>query len=81
MNKRVATPPLVFRVNWFLFRKDDKGKFIWPGYGENMRALKWVVDRCPGGHAASKAPSAGCRRSRNWSWTVSSFQRIASTRS
>ncbi|MGH8513444.1 MAG: phosphoenolpyruvate carboxykinase (GTP), partial [Gammaproteobacteria bacterium] len=52
--QRVATPPLVFRVNWF--RKDDKGKFIWPGYGENMRALKWVVDRCRGRARGVESP-------------------------
>ncbi len=52
--QRVATPPLVFRVNWF--RKDDKGKFIWPGYGENMRALKWVVDRCHGRARGVESP-------------------------
>ncbi len=52
--ERVATPPLVFRVNWF--RKDDKGKFIWPGYGENMRALKWVIDRCRGRARGVESP-------------------------
>jgi phosphoenolpyruvate carboxykinase (GTP) len=46
MGKAVHHVPRIFRVNWF--RKDANGKYIWPGFGENMRVLEWVVGRCHG---------------------------------
>jgi phosphoenolpyruvate carboxykinase (GTP) len=44
--------PKIFNVNWF--RKDKDGKWLWPGYGDNMRVLKWVFERCEGTAAATE---------------------------
>jgi phosphoenolpyruvate carboxykinase (GTP) len=54
MGKRVTHPPRVFHVNWF--RRDDDGKFLWPGYGENVRVLKWMIDRIDGKADAQETP-------------------------
>jgi phosphoenolpyruvate carboxykinase (GTP) len=54
MRRRIAHPPRIFHVNWF--RKDSQGEFYWPGYGENMRVLKWIAERCNGPAGAEETP-------------------------
>jgi len=49
-----AKLPAIFYVNWF--RKSPEGKFLWPGYGENSRVLKWVFERCEGAAGADQTP-------------------------
>ena len=54
MGKMIPNPPKIFHVNWF--RTDEEGHFIWPGYGENMRVLMWILARCEGKVDAKKTP-------------------------
>ena len=54
MGKRLEKVPKIFHVNWF--RMDENGKFLWPGYGENLRVLEWILDRCNNKADAVKTP-------------------------
>jgi phosphoenolpyruvate carboxykinase (GTP) len=54
MGKKIPKPPKIFNVNWF--RKGADGKFLWPGYGENVRVLKWILERVEGRGAAEETP-------------------------
>jgi phosphoenolpyruvate carboxykinase (GTP) len=54
MGTRIPNPPKIFHVNWF--RTDDNGHFIWPGFGDNMRVLLWILARCEGKVDAVETP-------------------------
>jgi phosphoenolpyruvate carboxykinase (GTP) len=66
IGRRLSQPPAIFRVNWF--RKDEQGKFIWPGFGENMRVVQWIVDRVRGRGHAVESPLGMMPRRRDLAW-------------
>jgi phosphoenolpyruvate carboxykinase (GTP) len=66
LGRALGKPPKVFSVNWF--RRDENGRFMWPGFGENMRVLKWIVERCEGKAAAQDTPIGRMPRYEDLDW-------------
>ncbi|MBA3874817.1 MAG: phosphoenolpyruvate carboxykinase (GTP), partial [Anaerolineae bacterium] len=67
----ISNPPRIFGVNWF--RKDENGKFVWPGFGENMRVLKWVVERAHGKAIGVESPLGWMPRYEDLDWNGLNF--------
>jgi phosphoenolpyruvate carboxykinase (GTP) len=66
MGRKVKHAPRIFRVNWF--RRDAQGKFIWPGFGDNMRVLQWIVERCQGTAKGVETPLGIMPRFEDLNW-------------
>jgi phosphoenolpyruvate carboxykinase (GTP) len=69
--RNLPDAPRIFNVNWF--RKDENGKFAWPGFGQNMRVLKWIIGRINGQTAAVESPIGWVPRYKDIDWNGLDF--------
>jgi phosphoenolpyruvate carboxykinase (GTP) len=67
MGRAVTHPPKIFRVNWF--RRDAGGRFLWPGFSENMRVLAWIIERCQGSARGHDTPLGMMPRFEDLNWS------------
>ena len=82
VGRRIPNPPRIFNVNWF--RRDAEGRFLWPGFGENMRILKWIVERARGRAVSVESPLGWVPRYEDLDWrgldfTPEQFEALMST--
>jgi phosphoenolpyruvate carboxykinase (GTP) len=75
LGRKIPNPPRIFRVNWF--RRGPDGKFLWPGFSENMRVLAWIVDRIHGRAFALESPFGWMPRHEDLPWTSLDFPESA----
>lgn len=73
MGTTISKPPKIFRVNWF--RKDEGGKFMWGGYGQNLRVIKWIIDRISGTVTTTKTPLGHTPKYEDIAWAGVNFSK------
>jgi phosphoenolpyruvate carboxykinase (GTP) len=71
--RQIPNPPRIFNVNWF--RRDARGNFLWPGFGDNMRILKWIVERAHGQAVSIESPIGWMPRYDDLDWRGLDFSR------